>query len=162
MIYRQLKEIYKLRYLLLNLVLAFLYYLLITAILAVQAQGLPFTPVPLYLIYILSITSSVLLTIAVYSIFNTTRNAARFSATAAGTITALAGSIVAGCGCSGAILFSLMAVFLSSSQAFLINTIATENASLLLYIMIIINLSVIIYYIRKLSKPECKISKKSV
>jgi len=157
---RYLKEIYRPKYILLNIVAAIAYYLLISYILSVQQQGIPITSVSVYLIYVLAITSSVSLTIGIYSIWNTARNIAKASATAIGTLTAIAGSIFAGCGCQAAILFSILTVSLGIGEARLINTAATENAGYIFLALIIINLFVIVYYLNKLSKPKCRIKRK--
>ncbi len=154
--FRSLRDIYKPKYIVFNIAAAFGYYILISYILSAQQQGIPITSVSLYLIYALAIVSAVNLTIGVYSIWNTVRNAARASATSIGTITALAGSVFAGCGCQAAILFSALAATLGVGEARLINTVATENAGYIFVALIIINLFVIAYYLNKLSKPGCK------
>src|SRR5271155_4198302 len=102
---KSLRSIYKPKYIILNIFAAFAYYFLITYILSVQQLGIPIVSVPIYLIYVLAVVSSINLTIGVYSIWNTAKNIAKTSATSIGTLTALAGSIFAGCGCQAAILF---------------------------------------------------------
>jgi len=157
---RSIKAIYKPKYILLNIAIAILYYFLIAYLLSIQQQGIPITSVPVNLIYILAITTSITFTIAIYSIFNTIRNNAKISATSTSVISAVLGGVLAGCGCQAAILFGVLSVALGAGEATLINTIATENATLLFSAMIIINLFVIGYYLNKLSKPVCKIKTK--
>jgi uncharacterized membrane protein len=156
----QLIAVYKPRYIILNVAFAALYYIIFTALLSFQQQGMTAVFFPYYFIYILVITSSIVLTIAVYSIKNTRNNSAKVSATTAGTVTTLAGTVISGCGCSASVLFGLAAVGVSSSQIFAINDFLTANQPLLLSAMIAINLFVIIYYLNKLSKPSCRIRKR--
>lgn len=154
---KSLKSIYQPKYIALNVAIAVAYYYLIKYLLSIQQKGIPITSVPFYLVYILVVTSSVTFTIAIYSISNTRRNKARYSATSVSAATAVAGGVLAGCGCQAAILFNVLAVSVGAGEATLVNTIITENAPLLFGAMIIINLFVIGYYIEKLSKPACRI-----
>ncbi len=156
---KSLKEIYGPKYILLNAAIAVGYYFVISYILSVQQQGIPFTSVPIYLIYLLAATSSITLTIAIYSIGNTRRNEAKISATSVSAATTVFGGIISGCGCQAAILLNVLTISAGTGEATLINTIATENAPWIFAAMIIINLFVIGYYLDKLSKPSCKIGK---
>jgi hypothetical protein len=156
---KSIKQIYKPKYIILNIAVAVVYYFILQYLLSVQQQGIPFSSVPLYLIYILVATSSVTLTIAIYSLGNTRKNDAKISATSASAITAVAGGIFAGCGCQAAILFNVLAFGIGAGQATLIDTIATENAPYIFLAMIAINLFVTGYYLNKLSKASCKIKK---
>jgi hypothetical protein len=156
---KSIKEIYKPKYIVLNAAIAVAYYYLIEYLLSIQQRGIPITSVPIYLIYILVLTSSITFTIAIYSITNTQRNNAKVSATSASVATTFVGGILAGCGCQAAILFNVLTIALGTGEATLINNVATENAPLLFGAMIIINLFVIGYYLEKLSNPKCKIRK---
>jgi hypothetical protein len=151
------KKIYRPKYIVLNIAIAVAYYYLIEYLLSIQQRGIPITSVPLYLIYALVATTSVSLTIAVYSISNTRRNEAKVSATATSVITAFIGGIISGCSCQAAILFSVLEVSVGAGEATLVNTVVGENAPLIFGAMIIINLFVIGYYLNKLSKPSCRI-----
>ena len=157
MIYQTLKDIYKPKYILLNIAIVTAYYYLITLMLSIQQQGVPITSVDVNLIYILVITASVTLTIAIYSIKNTRRNAAKVSATTVSTISAVAGGVLAGCSCQAAILFSILVLVINGGEAASINAMVSGYANLLYEVMILINLFVIIYYLNKLSNPSCKI-----
>ncbi len=153
---RSLKSIYRPKYIALNIAIAVVYYYLIKYMLSIQQRGIPITIVPLYLIYLLVIVSSITLTIAIYS-FHTRRNQAKFSATSTSVATTVVGGVVAGCGCQAAILFNVLTISLGTGEATLVNTIVTENAPFIFGAMIIINLFVIAYYLEKLSNPKCKI-----
>lgn len=158
-IFDTIRNIYTPLYIAVNVVIAVVYFYLIKYILTIQQQGIPITTVPLFLIYILVITSSITLTIAIYSINNTHKNRAKFSASSISAATTLVGGVVTGCGCQAAILFNVLAIGLGSGEATLINTVATENAALIFGALIIINLVVIGYYFNKLSKSACKIKR---
>jgi hypothetical protein len=158
-IFKTLREMYSIKYLLLNVLMAVAYYYLIAYLLSVQQDGIPVTTVPVFLIYALAIVSSVTLTIAIYSISNTRRNSAKASATSVSAITTFFCGVVSGCGCQAAILFNVLAIGFGTGEATLINTIATENATLIFGALILINFFVIGYYLNKLSKPYCKIKK---
>lgn len=154
---KSIKSIYKPKYILLNIAIAVAYYYLISYLLSLQQRGIPITSVPIYLIYALVATSSVSLTIAIYSISNTRRNKAKVSATTASLITTFLGGILSGCSCQAAILFNVLAISVGTGEASLVNTVVGENAPIIFGAMIIINLFVIGYYLNKLSKPNCKI-----
>lgn len=156
---KTLKEVYRPKYILLNAAFAIAYYFIIQYLLSIQQNGIPITSVPLYLIYLLSIVSSVTLTIAVYSISNTRKNHAKLSATGVSAATTLFGGVVSGCGCQAAILFNLIAISAGTGEATLINTSIANNAPLIFVAMIILNLFVVTYYLEKLSKPACRIKR---
>ena len=154
-----LKSIYKPKYIALNILIAVIYYYVVEYLLSIQQRGIPITSIPLYLIYALVATTSITLTIAVYSVKNTRRNEAKVSATATSVITTLVGGIISGCSCEAAILFGVLEVLVGTGEATLVNTVVGENAPLIFGAMIIINLFVIGYYLNKLSNPSCKIRK---
>lgn len=156
---KSLKDIYTIKYATFNIAIAVAYYYLITYLLSIQQHGIPITSVPVYLIYLLSIVSSVTLTIALYSAGNTRKNSAKISATSVSAATTLFGGVISGCGCQAAILFNVLAIGVGSGEATLINTIVSENAPVVFFALIVLNLSVIAYYLQKLSKPACRIKK---
>ena len=102
------------------------------------------------------------LTIALYSASNTRKNSAKISATSVSAATTLFGGVISGCGCQAAILFNVLAVGVGSGEATLINTIVSENAPIVFLALIALNLSVIVYYLQKLSKPACRIKNEQV
>ena len=155
--YLSLRSIYKPKYILLNAALAVVLYFVFNGILSYQQQGVPLYDYPIYLEYALVASSSIVMTIAVFSAANTRNNSAKVSASAAGTVTALAGAVFSGCGCSASLLFSLSAFALSSAQIFALDNFIVANQAPLLLIMIVINLFVAIYYLNKLSRPSCRV-----
>jgi hypothetical protein len=156
--YTSLRSIYSPGYIVLNLIFVFVYYLVFTFIIRAQDYGILLLNVPQYLVWILVISSSILFTIAVYSIRNTVRNQAKFSASTLGAVTTVAGGVVNGCGCSAPIIFSLSAIGLSSSQLIGLDDFLSQYSLALVGILVIINLVVILYYLNKLSNPSCKIA----
>jgi hypothetical protein len=156
---KSLRDIYKPKYIILNIIIAVAYYFVIRYLLLIQQHGIPITSVPIYLVYALVVSSSVTFTIAIYSITNTKRNEAKFSAASTSIVTAFAGGVFAGCGCQAAILFNFLAISIGTGEATLRNTIITENASLIFGAMIVINLFVVGYYLEKLSTPKCRIKR---
>lgn len=154
---KSLRNIYTIKYIMLNIAIAIVYYLVIQYLLSIQQKGILITTVPLYLIYALTVSSSIAFTIAIYSVSNTRKNSAKYSASSISAATTVIGGILSGCGCQAAILFNVLAISVGTGEATLINTIATENSIFIFIAMIIINLFVIVYYLDKLSKPGCKI-----
>jgi hypothetical protein len=156
---KSLKEIYTLKYIALNIAVAVAYYYLISYLLSLQQNGIPITSVPIYLVYLLAMASSVTLTIAIYSINNTRRNRAKLSASSVSAASTLLGGVISGCGCQAAILFNALALVLGSGEATLINTTVADNAPLIFGALILINLFVIAYYLEKLSRPACRLKR---
>lgn len=156
----QLVSIYRPKYIALNIALAAVYYFVYTTLLSIQQYGLPLISFPYYLIYILVATSSIVLTIAVYSISNSRNNYAKLSASTAGTATTLLGAVFGGCGCTAPLLFSFTVIGISSSQIIALDNFINANQVLLLAAMIAINLFVMIYYINRLSKPSCRLKRR--
>ncbi len=152
-----LKRIYKPKYLALNAAVFGLYYLIVKYLLSIQQKGIPISSVPVYLVYALVASSSIALTIAVYSIFNTRRNSARITASSVSAATTLAGGVIAGCSCQAAILFNVLAISVGSGEAFALNTLISENAPYIFGAMTLINLLLVVYYVQKISTGRCSI-----
>lgn len=150
-------NIYRPKYIALNIAIAVVYYFFIEYMLSIQQRGITITAVPIWLIYALVATSSVTFTIAIYSITNTRRNKAKVSATSTSVITTFIGGVLAGCSCQAAILFNVLAILVGAGEATAINTIVGENAPIIFLAMIILNLFVIGYYLERLSKPYCRV-----
>lgn len=154
-------QIYKPKYILLNVVIALVYYFVLAYLIKYQNYGvLLFLNVPIYLIYALILTTSILLTISIYSIRNTIRNNAKVSGTALSTITTVGEGIVMGCGCSASLLYNLTVFGLSASETFAISDAITYFAFEITLVLIAINIIATIYYLNKLSDPSCRIKKK--
>ena len=159
-IWSLLRNIYGLKYIAFNLVVFIAYYTAITYLLKIQEQGIAFTAVPVAYIYALSLASSVLMTIAVYSAFSSRKNNAKYGATAGSAATALAGGLVAGCGCQGTILYGAFAVALGSGSATLLNNIVADNVNLVFTAFIALNVVLVAYYLAILSNPKCAVKRK--
>ena len=97
---RTLASIYRPRYVVLNIAAFVVYYYAYLELIAYQNLGVFLSNVSEGLLYALVLTSSMLLTIAVYSIRNTRNNRASVSATTLGTVATLFGGVIGGCGCS--------------------------------------------------------------
>jgi hypothetical protein len=158
---KELKEIYKPKYMVLNIAIAVVYYFIIKYLFSIQENGVSFTIVPIYLVYLLIATTSITFTIAIYSIRNTQKNTAKVSATTISAITAFAAGILGGCGCEAAILFNVLAIFAGIGYARLVDALVADNVSIIFAAMIIINLVVIVYYLNRFSKPGCKVKRRS-
>jgi hypothetical protein len=157
-----LKKIYRPRYIFVNFLSLIAYYFLIKYLIILQNKGMFFSLIPIYLIYILVITSSILFTISIYSIFNTRNKKTNISASLAGTLTAVGGGIVSSCGCSTSlVLLGLTSLGVSATELFGINNIISSIAIPIFALMILINTIIIIYYFNKLNNPLCILKDKS-
>lgn len=149
------------KYVLLNIAIAVAYYYLYTTILSYQDFGVALFLLPQYLLYALVATSSVLLTLAIYSVRNTRNNLAKGSSSAIGTATTAIGSVVAGCGCAGSFILGLGAVGITTTDAIALQNFVSANQFALTLSLIAINVVVLVYYIEKLSRPSCRIGRRS-
>lgn len=156
-----LKRIYTPKYIALNIAVAIVYYIFYSYLLTVQENStIVLVTVPLWLIYSVIITASVLFTIAVYSARNTRNNQAKVSGSVLGTAATVFTGVVAGCGCTAPILLSLTAIGISASSVFSLVNFLNANQTVLFVALLAINVGVLAYYSRKLSNPSCKISRK--
>ena len=154
-----LRRIYELKYIVFNLVVFIAYYTMITYLLRIQEQGIPFTAVPVAYIYALSFASSMLMTIAVYAAFSSRNNKAKYGATAGSGATALASGLIAGCGCQGTILYGAFAVALGGGSATFLNNMIANHVNLVFSAFIAVNGALIVYYLARLSSPRCMIKR---
>ena len=130
-VYESLKRIYRPRYAVLNAAAAIAYYFLFSFLIRYQNYGILLVNVPAYLEYSMIATASVLLTISVYSIRNTRRNHARFTASSASAASLLFGGMFGGCGCAAPLIMGLATLGISSSSLFSVNAlIAVYSPSL--------------------------------
>ena len=157
-----IKSIYrKPVYITLNIAAAVIYYGVYDYILSIQTHGIAvdINLPPSYLVYLLVITSSVLLTIAVFSIRNSRNNQAKFSAGITGSFTAAFSGVLSGCGCTSPLLFSILAPLGLSSQ-FVSFDIFFINYQIELFVaFILINIGLAAYYLNRLSSPKCAIKR---
>lgn len=155
--YKNLRKVYSLRYILLNLIIILVYYLAVEKILSIQQFGVVFFTAPASLIISLVVTSSVLLTIAVYTILES-RKAKKigYEEAASSCATAVVGGIMSGCGCQGAILYSALAIIFGSGEAYAINTVFSEHIGLILAALTIFNIVLIAYSLGRVSAGRVK------
>ena len=156
-VYGLIKEIYRPRYLGLNAILSILYYIAINEFVLIQQNGVEFTLVNPYLIPPLAVASATTLTIAIYSINRTRRNKAKITGSTLSIFSIISGGIIAGCGCQVPILFNILLIFLSFTDAVSVYAIFSSNVNNITGFLVIINLFVIVYYLNKLSKPMCRL-----
>ena len=156
---RTLASIYRPRYVVLNIASFVVYYYAYFELIAYQNLGVFLSNVSEGLLYLLVLTSSVLLTVAVYSIRNTRNNRASVSGTTLGTVTTLFGGVIGGCGCSVPVISSLAVVGLSASEVVSLNNFLADYQNDIFGLMVVVNLVVIVYYLFRLSSASCKIAK---
>ncbi len=152
------RSIYKPKYAAINIVTFVLYYFIMRAIILADNPIILFANTfAQYAFYGVAITSSVLITVAIYSVYNTRNNNAKVSATASSGITAVVGSLAVGCGCGFSVLSSLAVLGLSSGEIISLNSVLADYQTPLLILALAANLILIAYYGNKLSKPSCRI-----
>lgn len=156
---RTLASIYRPRYVVLNIAAFVVYYYAYLELIAYQNLGVFLSNVSEGLLYALVLTSSMLLTIAVYSIRNTRNNRASVSATTLGTVATLFGGVIGGCGCSVPAISSLALVGLSASEVVSLNNFLADYQNKIFGLMVVANLAVIFYYLFRLSSASCRITK---
>ncbi len=151
------KRIWRPKYIILNIVFGVIYYYFLLYLVVIQ-RGTLFFIIPQILIYSMVITSSVMLTIAVYSISNTRRNSARFSASGAGAGSIIAGSTLCGCTSSFPILLAT-AVGISFDGLLALKNFLINYGPIIFSLLVALNLVVILYYLNKLPRPGCRAKK---
>ena len=149
-------RVYRPRYIALNVAVAVAYYFLLTALVRYQNYGILLLNEPKALIYALVVSSSVLFTIGVYAIRNSYHAPTKAAAGAVGTAATLLTGIVAGCGCSTPILFSIVAVGFSVTEVSILQSFIERYDTLIISAILAINLLLILYYSNKVSKT-CRI-----
>lgn len=157
-LYRSLRTVYgKSAYMALNLLILLAYYEIVERILAIQQFGIVIATAPVSLILSLVLTSSILLTIAIYTIVES-RKGRRAGYRAAGSSCAVTvlGGVMSGCGCQGAILYSALAIVVGSGEAYAINTIFTEHIALVLAALTIFNITFIVYSLSRVQGGRAK------
>jgi len=156
---RTLASIYRPRYVVLNIAVFVVYYYVYFELITYQNLGVFLTNVSGDLLYALVLTSSMLLTIAIYSIKNTRNNRASVSGTTFGTAATLFGGVIGGCGCSVPIISSLALVGLSASEVVSLNNFLADYQNDIFGLMVVANLALIVYYLFRLSSASCRIPK---
>ena len=150
-LFGKLRKVYGSWYILLNLVILLVYYVAIQRILGLQQFGLVFSVAPVYLVVLLVLSSSILMTIAIYAIVESRKGkAVGYEGAATSCATTVVAGIFSGCGCQGAILYSALAVVAGSGEAFAINTIFAEHIGLILAALTIFNIAFVVYSLGRL------------
>lgn len=151
-----IKNIYKPRYVALNLSFGVIYYALFLYLAYVQGGGAVMLRTSGILIFALIATSSIALTIAIYSIANTRRNQAKASGTAVSFGTLVTGTGL--CGCTTTFPAVIAAgIGVSSTGVYALGGFLKNNNPYIFSVLIILNLFVIGYYLDKFSKRECRL-----
>jgi hypothetical protein len=155
--YKNLRKVYGLKYVLLNLIVILVYYLAVEKLLSIQQFGVVFFTAPASLVISLVVTSSVLLTIAIYTILES-RKAKKlgYEGAASSCATAVVGGIMSGCGCQGAIMYSVLAIVFGSGEAYAINTVFSEHIGLILAVLTIFNIVFIVYSLGRIPGGRVK------
>jgi hypothetical protein len=151
-----LKSVYKGKYILLNAAAAAVYYTIIEKMISLQGFGVAIATAPIYMIYAVVLTSSMLLTIGVYLIFNR-RAGASYGGTASGSATALAGGIFGGCGCHSAILYPVLAIAVGGTNAAFVDTLIGIHATAVFAALSLLNIGLMAYYLNAIGNPKCNV-----
>ncbi|OJI08285.1 hypothetical protein Micr_00176 [Candidatus Micrarchaeum sp.] len=161
-VYETFRALYirKPKYIALNIAAFFIYYFVMRGIVLIDNKIILFNNnASEYLFYLIAITSSVLVTLAIYSAFNTKNNRAKVSAPVSGSAVALAGSFAVSCGCSFSALSYLAVIGLSTGSIISLDTTIANYETPLMLAALVLNLVILGYYSSKLSKPSCAIRK---
>lgn len=157
-LYAMLKAIYKPKYIALNLLLAAIQYGIFLYLAYVQGGGSVMLVTSGFFIWGLIITSSIALTVAIYSIKNTRRNNARATGTAASFSTLVVGTGL--CGCSTTFPAVVAAgLGMSNTGVYALSSFLKNYNPYIFSILILLNLLAIGYYLNRFTKPDCKIKK---
>ena len=151
-----IKRIYKPKYLALNLLIGIAYYALFLYLATIQGGGAIMSSAPWILVFGLIATSSITLTIVIYSISNTRNNQAKASGTAVSLGTIVTGTGLCGCVTTFPAVIAA-GIGISTTGVYALGSFL-KNYNLYIYSgFIIMNLFVIGYYLNKFSKRECKV-----
>ncbi len=161
-IFQTLKRIYtNPLYITANVVSFIVYYYIIMFMIKIQSNNnliLFTTPYTQYLLYIVAFSTSILLTIGIYSIKNS-RKTNIVSSSAVVSSTALVQGLVVGCGCTSPVIFGIFGLVLGSAAATYLDIFLSNNQIPIFLVLIAINLSMSWYYLNKLSSKSCRVKK---
>jgi hypothetical protein len=150
--YKTARQIYTAKYLLLNVLIAAIYYKIIGVIISVQQFGVAFYSVPIGFVYVLVASASVLMTISIYAILKSGLVAnLRYSGAVSSAATTIAGGVFGACGCSSALLSSGLALLLGSGEAMLVSTLVAERLGIVFGAMSLVNIILIASTLNNLS-----------
>ena len=154
-----IKRIYTPKYAALNLALGVAYYAVFWSLAYIQGGNAVMLYIPIYLILLLVASSSILMTVTVYSIRNTRKNNAKLSGTATSASTLLLGSGL--CGCTTTLLPTLaLAVGAGTPAVYALSSFLKNYDVEIISALIVLNMIVLAYYINKLSSPKYTVGKK--
>ncbi len=157
-----LRDVYRPRYVALNLAVFVAYYLASMVLVRLDnSTTILFAPYARLAFYAVMVTGSVMFTLAVYSIRNTRNNAARYTSSAAGTVTAVGSGLFVGCGCQAPLALSVFSVFVGGANALGAEVFITDYETPVLLTLLFINTALISYYMLKLSRPSCRVSRRA-
>lgn len=158
---RTIKNIYKPRFIALNLFLGAAYYAAFLYLAYLQGGNALMVLLPAYLLFLLIATSSILMTVVVYSIMNKRRGTAKVSGTAASAGTVVLGSGL--CGCTTTLLPTIaLAVGVSTPGVYALTSFLRNYNVYITSVLIVVNAIVLLFYINKLSKYNNKYRPKSL
>lgn len=147
--YQMLKLIYKPRYIALNLLLAIVYYAIFLYLAYVQGGNAVMTS-NWPLAFALIITSSIVMTIAVYSMKNRISRNAKISGSVGSVSTIVLGTGL--CGCATTFLPTIATVIgVGTAGVFGLSRFLSDYSVGIFSAMIMLNLLIAVYYINKLS-----------
>ncbi len=147
-IFLALKAVYKRpRYIALNLAFIAVYYYLFRYLVLLQNRGLFLVlGVPLYLIYAVVITSSILMTVAIYTVF-ARRSPYNVYGGVLGSASAVVAGIVSGCGCTAPLVLGGFTLVVGVSEATYLNNFLSDNTFAILLFFLFLNLLMFVYYL---------------
>lgn len=148
-------------YLILLIIFGVLYYFFIKYIVTVSSQGIFLVTIPTYLLYVLSASSALLLTVSAYSIHLSYKYSfLGIEDGAASAVTTFIGGLVTSCGCSAPLLAVILygigvnAIGVSSAMTFI-----AVNQYWFLGVVVLANLVLMYYSLGKVSSG-CTITTK--
>ncbi len=145
-------------YLAIAAISSILFYYLFTYLIAANNYGIMLILVPMYLVYILVITSGIVLSVSIFTIaFSIAYRRIGALGSAEGILIPSIGGLVAGCGCSFPIIESVLLFFgVNVFEAAGIASAIAAYQEWIMVAMILANLAVIYYYLGRLSSNPPK------
>lgn len=159
-----LKQIYSWKIIVLNIALFIAYYLMFNYFIKYQNHGIVLIlNVPVYLIYIMVATTSVLSSVSISSILHTAKTRLSFIGTGFGAFASAFSGIISGCGCSFPLVLSIVTLLgVNSSYALIINLFFGNNAKLIMSALIAVNILLTVYMVARFNRDiACKIPAKA-
>ncbi len=156
--YRRIKEIYSdPKYVGLNVILFLAYYAGVYYLIKLHGGIISLSgPMTLYLLYALLVTSSMMMTLAIYSFAKASSRKGAAKAGGIGILTAAAGGFAVSCGCEIPAALSIAAVGVSSAEFVVADNIITRYTPEIIAIAILVNLVFMAYYLNRLQNDGCK------